>query len=99
MILHGKSTLEDKQTVSLTRLGTNGFTKTFFATSTTQLAEFLAAIEQRQKELVARFDRHFSKTVIIPAVRDKIHCLLPVGMLLPYLSSCASKMEDSSMLM
>ncbi|KAL2786090.1 CNH domain-containing protein [Aspergillus keveii] len=78
MILHGKSSLEDKQTLLLTRLGTNGFTKTFFATSTTQLAEFLAAIKQRQKELVARFDRHFSKTVIIPAVRDRIQCLLPV---------------------
>ncbi|KAL3441612.1 hypothetical protein BJX65DRAFT_313614 [Aspergillus insuetus] len=78
MILHGKSTLEDKQTLLLTRLGTNGFTKTFFATSTTQLAEFLTAIKQRQKELVARFDRHFSKTVIIPAIGDRIQCLLPV---------------------
>jgi hypothetical protein len=94
MILHGKSTLEDEQTLLLTRVGTNGFTKTFFATSTTRLAEFLAAIKQRQKELVARFDRHFSKTVIIPAVRDKIQCLLPVGKLPLFFSSFASKMEN-----
>jgi hypothetical protein len=95
MILHGKSSLEDKQTLLLTRLGTNGFTKTFFATSTTQLAEFLAAIKQRQKELVARFDRHFSKTVIIPAVQDRIQCLLPVGKLPLFFSSFASKMKNS----